>query len=99
MLAAHIGFMRGRRTPLSGHREVFRWPVFNAQEDIPSLRAIAIAETEDTNILVDQDQLLTIVEEYANAGIEDVKREVADQPGFPLENLVSLLLRNPDERG
>ena len=92
MLATHVGFARECRTPLSDQREIFRWPVFTSQEDIPALRAIAIAETGDTGILVDQDQLLRIAEEYANAGIEEVRREVAEQPGMPLESLVSFLL-------
>ena len=99
MLAANVGFSRGHRMPLSGQREIFRWPVFSSQEDIPTLRAIAIAETGDTTILVDQAQLLMIAEEYANAGIEEVRREVADQPGLPLESLVHFLLANPSERG
>ena len=92
MLAANVGFARGRRVPLSGQREIFRWPVFSSQEDIPVLRAIAIAETGDTRILVDQDQLLTIAEEYANAGIEDIRREVLSSPGTASENLVYFLL-------
>ena len=92
LLAANVGFARGRRVPLSGQREIFRWPVFTSQEDIPVLRAIAIAETGDTTILVDQSQLLKIAEEYANAGIEEVSREVADQPGLPLDSLVHFLL-------
>ena len=92
LLAANVGFSRGRRVPLSGQREIFRWPVFTSQEDIPVLRAIAIAETGDTTILVDQSQLLKIAEEYANAGIEEVSREVADQPGLPLDSLVHFLL-------
>ena len=92
MLSASVGYARGRRTPLSGQREIFRWPVFSPQDDIPVLRAIAIAETGDTAVLVDQDQLLTIAEEYGNSGIEEIRREVANQPGSPLENLVHLLL-------
>lgn len=92
MLAANVGFLRGRRLPLSGQREIFRWPVFSSQEDIPVLRAIAIAETGDTKILVDQAQLLMIAEEYANAGIEEVRREVVEQPGIPLDSLVHFLL-------
>ena len=92
MLAANVGFARGRRVPLSGQREIFRWPVFSSQEDIPVLRAIAIAETKDTGVLVDQNQLLIIAEEYANAGIEDVRREVLIQPGMASENLVHFLL-------
>ena len=95
MLAASVGYARGRRVPLSGQREIFRWPTFTSQEDVPVLRAIGIAETEDTAVLVDQDRLLTIAEEYANSGIEEVRREVANQPGSPQENLVQFLLGNP----
>ena len=93
MLATSLGFARGRRTPLSGQREIFRWPVFSSQEDIPVLRAIAISETGNSAVLVDQDQLLTIAEEYANAGITDVRRYIANQPGLPLESLVEMLLQ------
>lgn len=93
MLSASVGFARGRRTPLSGQREIFRWPVFSPQEDIPVLRAIAIAETGDTDVLVDQDGLLAIAEEYANSGIDEIRREVANQPGELVENLVALLLK------
>ena len=95
MLAANVGFSRGRRVPLSGRREIFRWPVFSSQEDIPILRAISIAETGDTTILVDQAHVVLIAEEYANAGIEEVRRNVAEQPGLPLESLVHYLLRTP----
>ena len=63
------------------------------------LRAIAIAETGDIAVLVDQDHLLTIAEEYANAGIEEVRREVADQPGVAMENLVQFLLGNFGVKG
>ncbi len=93
MLATSVGFAHGRRTPLSGQREIFRWPVFSSQEDIPVLRAIAISESGNSAVLVDQDQLLTIVEEYANAGIEDVRRYITNQPGMPLESLVEMLLQ------
>ena len=94
LLAASLGSSRGRRVPLLAQREIFRWPVFSSQEDIPVIRALAIAETGDTAVLVDQDHLLTIAEEYANAGIEEVGREVADQPGVALENLVQFLLNS-----
>ena len=93
MLAASVGYAQGRRVPLSGQREIFRWPTFTSQEDVPVLRAIAIAETGDTVVLVDQNELLTIVEEYANSGIDEIRRDVANLPGSPLENLVDLLLK------
>ncbi|MYB66989.1 MAG: hypothetical protein F4X75_00630 [Gemmatimonadetes bacterium] len=94
MLATSAGFTRRRRLPLSSQREIFRWPVFSPQEDIPILRAIAIAETGSTTVLTDQNQLLTIAEEYANAGIDQIRRQIADQPGMPLESLVNFLIDN-----
>ena len=94
MLSASVGYARGRRAPLSGQREIFRWPVFSSQEDIPVLRAIAIAATGETAVLVDQNELLIIVEEYANSGIDEIRKEVAEQPGLRQENLVHFLLDN-----
>ena len=92
MLAASIGCEGANREPLSRRQLIFRWPQFSSQEDIPVLRAMAIAETGDTAILIDQDQLLTIAEEYANSGIEHIRRHVVSQPGEHLENVVYFLL-------
>ena len=93
MLSASVGYARGRRAALSAQREIFRWAVFSLQEDVPVLRAIAIAETRSTHVLVDQDQVLTIAEEYANSGIEEVGTQVAIPPGRPLENLVQFVVQ------
>ena len=92
MLALSLGHSQGRKAPLKSRREIFRWPVFSVQEDVPVLRSVAITETGDPAILADQDHLLTIAEEYANAGIAIIQREVVDAPGTPLDNLVRLLL-------
>ena len=51
-------------------------------------------KTGETVVLVDQNLLLTIAEEYATCGIEEVHREVANQPGLPQDNLVQFLFRN-----
>lgn len=92
MLAASVGCESASRTPLSRRQLIFRWPQFSSQEDIPVLRAMAIAETGDTSVLIDQDQLLTIAEEYANSGIEQISLHVVSQPGAPLENVVHFLM-------
>ena len=92
MLAATVGHARGQRASIARQREIFRWPVFSLQEDVPVLRAIAIAETGSTQVLVDQDKVLTIAEEYANTGIDEVSIHVASRPGRPLENLVQFVM-------
>jgi len=92
MWAACLGYRRGERRPLTGKRvTIFRWAQFSPQIDIPILKALAIADTGDINVLLNQDEVLTIAEEYANAGIHELRAGVLDQYGQPLWNLVAML--------
>ena len=92
MWAVARGVKEGKRQPLSGSREqIFRWDQFSQGTDIPVLKAIALAETGDAEVLLRVDEILRIAEEYANAGIHEIKQEIVDQPGEALWNLVALL--------
>lgn len=92
MWAVALGVKEGKRRPLSGSREqIFRWDQFSQDMDIPALKAIALAETGEVEVLLREDQILRIAEEYANAGIHEIKQEIVDQPGEALWNLVALL--------
>ncbi len=91
MWAASLGYQRGERRPLTGKRvTIFRWAQFSPQTDIPLLKALAIADSGDVNVLLKQDDILTIAEEYANAGIHELRTRVLDEFGQPLWNLVEL---------
>lgn len=91
MWAVALGVKEGKRQPLSGSREqIFRWDQFSPDMDIPALKAIALAETGEVEVLLREDQILRIAEEYANAGIHEIKREIVDQQGEALWNLVVL---------
>ena len=91
MWAVALGVNEGRRSPLSGSREqIFRWDQFSQDMDIPTLKAVALAETGEVEVLLREDQILRIAEEYANSGIHEIKREIVDQPGEALWNLVHL---------
>lgn len=91
MLAVVLGYQRGirRQTP-SSTRHTIRREVFS-EHDYQLLKAIAVATTGDINVLVNQGEILTIAEEYAQVGIHDVKAELLDQGGRPLWNLVAML--------
>ena len=92
MWAVTLGVKEGKRRPLTGAREqIFRWDQFSQDMDIPALKAIALAETGEVEVLLREDQILRIAEEYANAGIHEIKQEIVDQPGEALWNLVALL--------
>jgi len=94
MWAVNLGFQRGERKPLTGKRlTIFRWAQFSPQTDIPLLKAFAIATTGDVNVLLNQSEILTVAEEYANAGIHELQASVLDEYGQPLWNLVDSILR------
>jgi dnd system-associated protein 4 len=91
MWAACLGQRMGERRPLTGKRlVVFRWAQFTPQTDIHLLKALAIADSGDVNVLLGQDEILSIAEEYANAGIYELRASVLDEYGQPLWNLVSI---------
>ncbi len=92
MWAVSLGYQRGNRRPLTGKRiTIFRWAQFSPQIDIPLLKALAIADQDEVDVLLSQDKILTIAEEYANAGIHEVSASVLDEYGQPLWNLVGRL--------
>jgi dnd system-associated protein 4 len=92
MLAIFIGYNEEKRIPLGTDKEmIFAWARFSPEEDVPLLRALALSETENVEVLTDQDRILTIAEEYANGGIIEIRKQVEDMPGDRITNLVDLL--------
>lgn len=92
MLSIFIGYNEEKRIPLGKDKEmIFAWARFSPEEDVPLLRALALAETEDVEVLTDQNRILTIAEEYANGGIAEIQKQVEDMPGDRITNLVDLL--------
>jgi dnd system-associated protein 4 len=93
MWAACLGYRRGERRPLAGKRvTIFRWAQFAPQTDVPLLKALAIAASGDVNVLLSQDEILTIAEEYANTGIHELRASMLDEYGQPLWNLIGSLV-------
>src|SRR5690242_7390472 len=63
--AASLGCKRGERRPIAGKKlTIFRWAQFSSQTDIPVVKAISLADGNDISVLLKQDEMLTIVEEY-----------------------------------
>lgn len=105
MVACSIGYKKGKsmRKPLeTGKKEGIRMEVFTEKErDV--LKGIALAETGDIKVLEKKpDELisgkvLTIAEEYANGGIEELRSMVIEKPGYALLNLVALIKQDQNE--
>lgn len=96
MWAAVLGYRKGERRQLTGKRVViFRWAQFSEQVDIPILKALAITCEKDVKIILSQNDMLTIAEEYANAGLHELRANILDEPGQPLWNLVRVARTDP----
>ncbi len=92
MWATCLGVKLGLRRPLTTKRvSIFRWAQFDPQIDIPLLKAIAIKDSGDMSILLRRNDILTVAEEYANAGIYELRASLLEEYGQPLWNLVSIL--------
>lgn len=90
--AAALGYKRGERRPIAGKKlTIFRWAQFSAQMDIPMVKAISLVDGSNIDVLLSQDEMLNIVEEYANSGIHDLRARLFHDHGQPLLNLVSIL--------
>jgi dnd system-associated protein 4 len=96
LMAACIGYKNNQRKKLSKRGKEFPWSVFNGSTDESIINAIALSETNNFRVVIDQqnegdEDRETIIEEYANAGIEYLKSQVLDKGGSPIENLLSYL--------
>ncbi len=92
MWAVCLGVQKNKRKSLTGKKiPIFRWAQFDTQIDIPLLKAIAIAESGDVSILLKRNEILALLEEYANAGIYDLHLSILEGKDLPLWKLISLL--------
>ena len=92
MYAACLGYQdRNKRKLSPGKKTTIRREVFS-ESDFAILGAIAIADTNDVKVLGNVSEIITIAEEYAHAGIAQLKELLLEQNGRPLWNLVDVLV-------
>lgn len=77
--AACLGFKAGSRKALDGKKvTIFRWAQFNQQIDLPLIKSLILSDTSSLDILDKQDDLIEIIEEFANSGALELKNMLAD---------------------
>lgn len=91
LMAVSIGVKIDRRTPLRERKELIMTSYLNNYPDMAVLNAIAIANKQGVDVLANLDEILTIAEEYANTGFQELSRRVL-AAGIPLMNLAAYLL-------
>ena len=98
MWAVCLGVQQGKRKPLTAKKTtIFRWSQLDSQIDIPLLKAIAIVESEDINILLNRTEILNIAEEYANGGIYELRDNLLTESGQPLWNISRYFIPFPQK--
>jgi dnd system-associated protein 4 len=104
LMSVSIGYKYGQRKKLSKRGKEFHWSVFSKMEQ-SILNAVALSESDQIRILDDEyvvenevDDKVTIIEEYANLGIEYIRSEVLDKGGNVIENLVAYLYSQKDQK-
>jgi dnd system-associated protein 4 len=91
MLAFGFGVARGQRLPLGKSTEIFSDATLRPV-DWDLIRAACLAEGEDRLPLIgDDDQLIGVAEEYANAGVRVLKQEYLSSE--PEQSVASALLQ------
>ncbi|RLL43921.1 DNA phosphorothioation-associated protein 4 [Oceanobacillus piezotolerans] len=96
MLAGTIGFLEKKRKPFTSSAEGLLWDNFSLETDEPTINMVALTETQDVNILQDDDETfdkkLRIFEEYAAGGIEILEQKLLEQPKYMLNNLFDMIM-------
>lgn len=91
MYAACVGQRLGQRQPLpDGKKVTIRRDVLKG-DDVALLQALALAETGDVRVLERFENVLDVVEEFAQAGIHELYQTLVGQGGKPLWNLADLV--------
>lgn len=93
LAALVVGYNEGGRIPLKNREGYFRTE-YLSDEERALIRAIAIATEDDLNVLLDEDKVYSIAEEYATGGISLLKAKVfSGEYGSYVKKLESDLIR------
>lgn len=81
LAAAVAGSLHSKSEPLlpAERKEKFNWnTLLNDSLALPVLQALALLKTGDANTLLDDEKVVSIAEEYANAGIHILRQRLVD---------------------
>ena len=102
VFAAALGFRRGNRKSFQKSSEPIDLGVFSGTYDQTIMSIIAIEETGDPKLLAPSDEAeekrILIFQEYANGGLEIMKREISDGKQGWREGLLSLIHREEGDQ-
>ena len=99
VFASAVGFKRKNRKPFQKSSEPIDLDVFRGDFDRTIMNIIAIEESDDPRMIApsSEDDRIRIFEEYANGGLDILKREIWDDKQDWREGLLALVQREEEQ--
>ena len=98
VFAASLGFARNRRAKAHNDNGEIRWNYIGQNQRLRVITAsLAYAAHGDPEVILDQDLQIETLQTYGAGGARILKKEVVDEPGDPLDNLITLLQQQRDQ--
>lgn len=99
VFAAALGYRRGNRKEFKKNSEPIDMDVFRGDFDRTIMSILAIEEMDNPKMIAPSNEAARILcfEEYANGGLEILKREIWDGKQDWREGLLSLVQREEEE--
>lgn len=97
VFAASVGYARDHWVENHGTDGEIRWNYIGQDQRLSVIAAaLAYAHTENEEAIFDPDIQIDVLTSYGAGGARILKREVVDQPGNKLDNLVTFLENHRD---
>lgn len=98
VFAASVGYKRSKR--VSDHDEdgEIRWTYISSDQRLSVIAAsLAYADAEDPEVILDPERQIESLAAYGAGGARLLEREVVDEPGSNLDNLIAFLKQHRNE--
>lgn len=97
VFAASVGFARDHWVENYEESGEIRWNYIGQDQRLSVISgALAYARTENEDAIVDPDIQIDVITSYGAGGARILKREVVDEPGDNLDNLITFLDNHRD---
>lgn len=98
VFAASVGYAKDRSVEDPGEDNYIRWNYIEQDSKLSVITAsLAYAVTEDPEVILDAHDQFDVVRRYGAGGARLIKKEVIDEPGDNLNNLVDFIQAHRDE--
>lgn len=98
IFAASVGYHRGKRVEDHDENGEMRWNYISQNQRLSVVvSALAYADTNDPSVILDPERQIDSLTSYGAGGWRILEREVIEEPGDNLDNLVEFLNNHRDK--